>query len=355
VGKLKVGFVGAGSMARRYLNEIEGMTDVEAIGIADIDDAKARDAAEHYGIPHVFSRHEELLGIEELEAVHVCTPNMAHREPAVAAMRSGKHVFVEKPIAATLDDAAQIVETAKKTGRVLFCSLHTRYNSPVMVARDIVAQGVLGHIYYGEAVISRRRGIPPRPSFVKKSLAGMGALADIGIYSLDTALHLMGYPRPVAVAGCTSSVIGTTQGPPKLGSWAKWDPKEIEVEEFASAWIRFEDATVLVLKASWAVHMDSLGSTFLLGTKAGLRLEPELTVMKDEWGYMVDITPKGVTSIPWTTRLNHELTDFYASIREGTPPPIDPSEVLVTSVIFDGILRSVEAGGCEVPLTYPEL
>ena len=182
----------------------------------------------------------------------------------------------------------------------------------------------------------------------------MGALVDIGIYSLDTALYLMGHPRPVSVCGSLSNVIGTSHSAPKVGSWGKWDPKEFEVEEFSSAWIRFEDSSVLVFKASWAMHMDDLGGTFFLGSRGGLRLEPEFKIFRDEWGYLADTVPQGVRPTPWLTRLRNELADFYASIREGKPPPINPQEVLMTNVIFDGISRSYQAGGQEVALNWPK-
>ena len=98
------------------------------------------------------------------------------------------------------------------------------------------------------------------------------------------------------------------------------------------------------------MHMDDLGGTFFLGSRGGLRLEPELRIFRDEWGYMVDTIPQGIKPTPWLSRLRREVQDFYASIREGTRPPIDPQEVLMTNVIFDGIQRSFAAGGVEVSL-----
>lgn len=355
MSSIRAGFVGAGSMARHYLDQIETMEDVEVVAVADIDVDRARRAAERYAVPHAFATYQELLRLEEINAVHVCTPNTAHREPAVAAVEAGRHVFVEKPLAASAEQAKDIILAARKAERTLFCSLHTRYNAPVIAARDIIDRGVLGDVYYAETVASRRRGIPTRPTFLRKELAGMGALVDIGIYSLDTALHLMGHPLPVSASGFMTNVIGRTHGAPKSGSWGSWKPEEFEVEELAAAWIRFDGGAVLVFKTSWAMHMDSLGGTFFLGSKGGLKLEPEFKLFRDEWGYMVDVEPRGVAPTPWTTRLRRELEDFYAAIRGGSSPPIDPEEVLMASVIFDAIAESAGSGGREVEISWPIL
>jgi predicted dehydrogenase len=178
-----------------------------------------------------------LLQLEEIQAVHVCTFNQAHRGPTVEALQAGKHVLVEKPMAATLADATEMVRAARQTGKLLMCALKTRYSDDVIVAKRIIDNGGLGDIYYAETVDNRRRGIPGR-TFVRQETAGLGAVADVGVYSLDTALYLMGHPRPVSVSGITTNVIGKTHAP-AIGSLWPWNSEELEVEEFGAAWIRF--------------------------------------------------------------------------------------------------------------------
>ena len=101
--------------------------------------------------------------------------------------------------------------------------------------------------------------------------------------------------------------------------------------------------------------MDTLGGTFFLGTRAGLRLEPELRVFRDEWGYLTDVIPHAAPKKDFRELFRLEIEDFYAAIRVGGPSPIDPDEALMTNVIFDGILASTRASGREVAVAMPRV
>ncbi len=347
-----VGIIGAGGIAQVHLQTLSNMPEVRVLAIADVVPGRAKEVAERWGIPHAFEDYQELLKLDAIQAVHVCTYNQAHRAPSVDALHAGKHVMVEKPMAATLEDAIEMVRAAKQTGKMLMCAIKSRYSADVIAAKRIIREGTLGEIYYAETVLDRRRGIPGG-TFVRQATAGLGAVADIGVYCLDTALYLMGHPTPQTVSGITTNVIGKTHQPPAAG-W-KWDPEELEVEEFGAAWIRFTNGAVLVFKTSWAMHMDTLGGTFFLGTKAGLRLTPEVKVFRDEWGYLVDVVPHGAKETEWRELFRLEIEDFYRALREGRPSPIDPEEVLLTNVIIDGVIRSAREGGREVPVAVPDL
>jgi len=349
---INVGVIGAGGISRIHLQTLSNLPNVRILAVADVVPANAQARAEQFNIPHVFTDYHELLAMKELQAVHVCTFNQAHRAPAVAALQAGKHVMVEKPMAATLADATEMVRTAQRTGKLLMCALKTRYSDDIMTAKRIIEAGDLGEIYYAETVADRRRGIPGG-SFVRQESAGIGATADIGVYALDTALHLMGHPTPVSVSGITTNVIGKTHQPPLTPGW-RWNADDLSVEELGIAWIRFDNGAVLVLKTTWAMHMDSVGGTFFLGPKAGLRLTPEFKVFRDEWGVLVDIAPQAKPT-PDVEMFRREIVDFYAAIEAGRPAPIDPRGVLLTNVIIDGIIASAAQGGREVAVSVPSI
>src|SRR5205085_2496903 len=99
----------------------------------------------------------------------------------------------------------------------------------VLAAKRIVDSGTLGPIYYAETVASRRRGTPGG-SFIRKEMAGFGASADLGIYALDTALYLMGHPRPLGVSAVISDHISKNAAP-VAGQWAV-DTTSMDVEDF---------------------------------------------------------------------------------------------------------------------------
>ncbi len=348
--QLRSAVIGAGGIARAHLRALATLDDVEVVAIADIVPGRAQEMADRYGIPHTYERHEELVRHPGLDAVHICTFNQAHAQPSVDALNQGLHVMVEKPMAATLDDAVAMVKASRANDKLLMCGIKSRFSDDVMTAREVCASGDLGHIYYAETVAQRRRGIPGR-TFISQATAGFGATADIGVYALDDALWLMGHPLPISVSGLALTEIGHA-GPPKRGVHWQWDPAQLDVEEFGAGWIRFDNGAVLILKAVWAMHMESVGETFLLGTQGGLQLTPELTVYRDSWGVLTDVKLR-VEMSPPQEQFRRETAAFYHAIRTAQPSPIDPWEALMTNVIIDGLLRSAAQDGAEVPVSMP--
>jgi len=211
-----VGVIGAGGIAQVHLQTLSNMSGVRILAVTDVLPGRAKEIAERWGVPHAFEDYRELLQLDEIQAVHVCTYNQAHRAPSVDALHAGKHVMVEKPMAATLEDATEMVRAAKQTGKMLMCAIKSRYSANVVAAKRLISEGTLGEIYYAETVLDRRRGIPGG-TFVRQASAGLGAVADLGVYCLDTALYLMGHPTPQTVSGITTNVIGKTHQPPAIG------------------------------------------------------------------------------------------------------------------------------------------
>ena len=165
---VKLGLIGAGGISGahcRTLAEIEG---AELIAAADLVPANLERAKEQWGIKRTFTDYNEMLKIDEIEAVYVCTPTGVHAAPTVAALNAGKHVFCEKPMEATLDAAASMWRAAKENDKILMIGLKLRYSPQVIKAKEIVDAGTLGDIYYVETVADRRRG-NPGGSFIRKA------------------------------------------------------------------------------------------------------------------------------------------------------------------------------------------
>jgi predicted dehydrogenase len=355
---VKLGLIGTGGIAQAHCRAISEVEGVEVVAASDIVPENLARTAERWGIEHTFADYDEMLGMDELDGVVVCTPTAVHAPPTIAALKAGKHVLCEKPMEATLDAAADMVRTAHETAKILMVALKLRFSPQVIVAKNVVDEGTLGDIYYVECVADRRRG-NPGGSFVKKAMAGFGAGADIGVYALDTALYLMGHPKPVSVAAITSNYV-SLHADPVVGQWGK-NLHETEVEDFAAAWVRFENGARLVFKTSWCMHMDSIGGTFFLGTKAGLRIgigevrgpEEGVWVYRDEFGALTDVEVKGIRPLPGLELFKRENAAFAEAVREGLPSPIDPDGMLLTNVIIQGVMDSAAAGGKEVEVRVP--
>jgi predicted dehydrogenase len=347
---VKLGLIGAGGIAQAHCRAISEVSGVEIIAASDLIKANAERTAERWGIPKTFTDYNEMLKMDELDGVVVCTPTAVHAPPTVAALKAGKPVLCEKPMEASLEAATEMVGTAHKTGKILMIALKLRYTPQVIKAKEIIDAGTLGDIYYAETVADRRRG-NPGGSFVRKATAGFGAAADIGVYALDTALYLMGHPKPVAVSGITSNYLSLHN---------TWNPrlKDTEVEDFACGWVVFDNGARLVFKTCWCMNMDSLGGTIFLGTKAGLRIgvgevsgpQEGVTLYRDEFGQPTDIRipTRGSVDV-----FKAEDTAFVDAVREGKPSPIDPDGMLLTNVIIQGVIDSANADGREVEVTVP--
>ncbi len=347
---VKLGLIGSGGIAQAHMlakSEVDG---VEIAAASDLMKANVERTAKQWGIPKTFSDYNEMLKMDELDGVIVCTPTGVHGAPTVAALNAGKHVLCEKPMEASLDAATEMVRASHENDKILMIALKLRYTPQVIKAKEIVDAGTLGDIYYAETVADRRRG-NPGGSFIRKATAGFGAIADIGVYALDTALYLMGHPKPIAVSGITSNYLTLHN---------TWNPalKKTEVDDFAVGWVLFDNGARLVFKTCWCMNMDSLGGTIFLGTKAGLRIgigevsgpQEGVTLYRDEFGepFTIDIPTGGGVDV-----FKAEDTAFVDAVREGKPSPIDPDGMLLTNVIFQGVVDSQEAGGREVEVTVP--
>ena len=347
---VKLGLIGAGGISQAHCRTMASIEGAEIIAASDLVQANLDRAKENWGISKTFNDYNEMLEMDELEAVLVCTPTGVHGAPTVAALNAGKHVLCEKPMEAKLGPATEMVRAAHENGKILMVALKLRYSPQVIKAKEIVDTGALGDIYYVETVADRRRG-NPGGSFIRKATAGLGAAADIGIYALDTALYLMGHPKPVAVSGIASNELSLNN---------TWNPalKETEVEDFAVGWVLFDNGARMVFKTCWCMNMDSLGGTIFLGKQAGLRLgvmevrgpQEGVTVYGDEDGQIKDET---FTEFESADVFQREDQAFIDAVREDKPSPIDPDGVLLTNVIIQGVIDSSEAGGREVEVSVP--
>ena len=359
-GTVRIGIIGTGGIARAHVNAYKQMPDVEIQAVCDVIPGKAEAFARDAGLTgaRTFDDHRSMLELD-LDGVSVCTPNVAHHRTAVDALQAGKNVLVEKPMAVTLEQAVEMARAAKRSGRILTIGFQPRYDPNMRLVKDVVQSGKLGKVYYVETGGGRRRGMPGG-TFIRKDLAGAGAMADIGCYSLDMALNALNYPKPLTVSAYTSNHFGTSPTYHR-------EAERFEVEDFGVALVRLEGGIVLNFKISWAMHMDTLGATMFLGTDAGLKVTPagsgpwsgvwdggvgSVTLFHDLLGHQ--------TASPLPVQDHHvqiffeKVRDFVNAVREGKPAPIPGEQIVRNQAVIDGILRSA-ADGREVVIEIPEI
>ncbi len=155
-------------------------------------------------MPNLYGDYEELVARDDLDAISVCAPNHLHAPVAIAALKGGKHVLCEKPLARTGAEAEGIVRAAREAGRVVHIAFTQRERGDVQVLKRHIVDGNLGRIYHVKATRMRRNGIPGMGSwFTNKEMAGGGPLIDLGVHMIDIALHLMGKPEAESVSCAT--------------------------------------------------------------------------------------------------------------------------------------------------------
>ena len=357
--KLKVGIIGTGWIAESHVESYLDMDDVEIVAMADLIPGKAEKFAARYGVENVrfYPSHKELIDNEQLDAVSVCTYNMTHAECTIYALEHGVNVLLEKPMCVTTEEAVEIMRAEKNSGKILSIGFQPRLDENMKMVKQIVQSGVLGDIYYIQTGGGRRRGIP-NSTFIEQKTAGIGAMGDIGCYSLDMVLNAIGYPKPLTVTGYTSGFFGAN---PKYNNPA--DAARFNVEDFAAAFVRLEGGIILDFRIAWAMHIDSPGDTVILGTEGALRIPATecwngsiggpMTIYSDMAGNQVE------TTIPVCENRGKGL--FYKKVRsfldailEGGEAPVPTSQILYNQAIIDHIVKSAKLGK-EIDVVIPEI
>jgi predicted dehydrogenase len=340
--KVGIGIIGSGGIAQNA--HMPGYTAIpelcEIVAVADSDPETAKKAAEKFGVKNVFTDYTKLLRMPEVDAVSVCTPNYLHMEPTVLAFKAGKHVLCEKPIAMTADEGRKMVEAGRRAGKKFMVGYNGRFAPSNQMLKSYIDAGDLGDIYYARAQALRRRGIPGWGVFVDKKKQGGGPLIDIGVHILDLTLWLMGHPRPVAASGITYAKLGKRGD--IVGFMGQWDYKNFTVEDFASALIRFDNGSTVVLESSFAANLpeDVFNST-LLGTEGGATTSP-LTIIQERHRSLQTFKPEFPSG---SVNTHHaEMKHFVECILKDTEPLITGEQALAVAQIMDAIYASSDAG-----------
>jgi len=345
---LKVAIIGTGWIAESHVESFKQMADVEIVAAADIVPGKAEKFCKDYGIENArcYPSHKELLDAEELDAVSICTYNTTHAECTIYALQKGVHVLLEKPMCVTTEEALAIVEAEKVSGKILSIGFQPRFEPNMIKIKEIVESGALGQVYYIQTGGGRRRGIPGS-TFIEESTGGIGAMGDIGCYSLDMVLNAVGYPRPLTVSGYTSDFFG--KNPEYNGA----DAARFGVEDFAAAFVRLEGGIILDFRIAWAMHIDTPGDTIIMGTKAALRIPSTdcwngspggaMTLYTDIAGSQVE-TKFPLVEGDWNGLFYQKIRSFLDAIHTGGESPVPTSQILYNQMIIDGIVKSAKLG-----------
>ncbi len=327
MGKTKVAVLGFGFIGKIHCKAVENSSTGELLGIWTQPDKTAKEFSKLYPDKRLFSTPEELVDDPDVDAVVIGLPNVHHHPLAMRAMEQGKHVLVEKPMAMTVAEAEEMAALAQRKGVSLMVAHMWRFDREARALREVVDSGRLG-----ELVKTKSYGIHenwgPAGWFVKKELAGGGALIDMGVHAIDTTRYLLGDPDPVSVY----AVVETRYG-------------DYNVDDAGVLVIRWSNGVTSIVESGWwNSHMDGPeASTQIFGKKGYGRLFPTMakfSPMEDPW------LPK------FPLRADHceqpmydlQMAEFLDAVAHGRMAVPGPAEGLVVMKIAEAAYRSAETG-----------
>ena len=362
--KVKVGIIGTGWIAEAHAACYKRCPDVEIVALADIVPGKAEKFAKDNGIEgaRIYNSDRELIDNEkDIDAVSVCTYNRQHAPCTIYALENGVNVLLEKPMCVTTEEAVAICRAEKASGKVLSIGFQPRFDENMKMVKKVVESGELGQIYYIQTGGGRRKGIPTPygTSFIEDETAGIGALADIGCYSLDMVLNAVGYPKPLTVSGYMSDFFG--KNPATYPNHPEYAEK-FSVDDFGAGFIRLEGGIVLDFRIAWDMHLDTPGDTIIMGTKGSLRIPSTecwngsiggpLKIYHDVAGEKVEtVIPEKDNDVD---NFDKKIRSFIDAVKYGLPAPVPSSQIIYNQAIIDGIVRSAREGK-EVTVEIPEI
>ena len=313
----------------------------EVTGVFDTEYSRAEGFAEKNGIKNFYTDAKKMLETEKPDVVSVCVPNKFHKEYTLKALRAGANVLCEKPLAVTYADAREMFDTAEKHGKVLMPCQSMRFTPDRLAAKKYIEENGIGELYYAEFSRIRRRGIPYWGSFHKKDISLGGALCDIGVHMIDALIWLTGETKIRSVNAYmgqnhkdelgTAEESGIFTG--SISNEKKFDPEEMDVEDFASGSITLESGAVINFKVAWAANMPECTEMKILGKKAGIIL-PEGKVYS---GTDTEITlpqEKSMYDSPFAGHF-HIIENLRDVLDGKASPAVTPDEAIAVARILE--------------------
>jgi predicted dehydrogenase len=334
-----IGIIGIQGYGTTYFNTLKSIAGARVAGLCDINLAAARAAADQNGVSQVFSDYHELLACQDVEAVFIATPHFLHHAMTMDALRAGKHVFCEKPLAITAAHAQEMASTARTLGLTLSCHYNRRQSAPVKLLRDLNQRGLLGEVYALNARwMARWTGFmfDKNTSWrTSRAKAGGGILIGRGSHMLDAALYILGHPQIKAINAQVSS---------KLTGF--------EVDDYAFVSLRLANGGLINLECSYEANIPDYQEKIeyeVFGTHAGAYCSTRDGVQTTKVGYCefpdnrwVDLT--GGLDVPSYEFAEPKtiIGDFIAAIHEKREPNITAEQGALITQILETAYRSSE-------------
>jgi predicted dehydrogenase len=325
-GRLRVGIIGAGSIARSHVDGyLRAPGDVVVSAVADVDPGHARGLADRAGGASVFADYREMLAASVVDAVDICLPHHLHAEAILAAAEAGLHVLCEKPLCLTMEEAREIRRAVTAAGITLMCSHNQLFLPPVVAARKVLQEDILGRVYEARTTDSFYNDFDPSTMGWRahRSTSGGGELIDTGYHPTYLLLYLMG-GEPVDVVAMLSRHRLTF----------------MEGEDSAQVVVRFADGSVGTITTSWAYEPAGCTERFsVVGEAGSLWSDGQVLFHRPRGGAVTQLTDPPSEEIE---TIGLSVLEFVACLREGRRPIHTEVEGIQVLEVILGAYASAE-------------
>lgn len=342
---MKIGVIGCGTIANaQHIPSYMANKKAEIKYFCDIIADRAEAAVKKYGCGIAVTDYNEVLNDPEIEAVSVCTPNRAHSEITIAALKAGKNVLCEKPAARVYSEALEMQKAQHETGKVLNIGVVNRFNKGVNKIKELIDAGELGDIYQVYVSFRAHRSIPGLGGdFTTKEVAGGGVMIDWGVHFFDIVMYACGDPKVKTVSAEQFSYLGNPiENYVYKNMWAGPAKPEgvCDVEDGITGIIR-TDGPIITFNGAWAQNI-GINEMFIdfIGTKSGIRLQygEDFTLYSTKNGMLTTTT----FEMDSPSMFQEEIDSFIDCIENNKKLPSHIDTNIITAEMMDAIYRSAE-------------
>ncbi|MCL4545406.1 MAG: Gfo/Idh/MocA family oxidoreductase [Chloroflexi bacterium] len=319
---LNVALIGAGGIARgAHLPAWRVQPDAEVTLLVDVRLDAAQKLAQEFGIPRVSADVQSAFEDPSIDVVDLCLPHNLHVPMALAALRAGKHVLLEKPIAVNLPSARQIIAASQEAHSIFMQAENWRYQPVSVAAADLLRSGVLGDPFMLKVSMEFYFRSKEGSWRMQREVSGGGVLIDSGIHAVSVARMLMGEIREVIAARGRQI-------------WDELAPSEDTIAILT----HFAGGSIGIIDFSWSTHHERSYFGFeVFGTDGSLSFDLAsggLTIIRDG--------RREERQVPWSSGFTEEIRHFLDCIRDGRQPKTTAVEEARTLAAVLAAYQSVD-------------
>ena len=334
--KVRVGIMGM-AMGLDHLANYRKVESTEIIAFCDHNEPWLKHMQKQHCVAKGYSNYRQMLKDKSIDAVSVCLPTYLHADATIAALKAGKHVLCEKPMAVSGKEAKAMASAAKASRKILAISQNRRFERPSQYLRKCMDENMFGDIYFIRTGWQRPMGMFPVPNearttgtysrnWFNQKAKGGGVLRDLGSHLLDLTMWLLGFPKVKQVVS-NNYCLFTPAIAAQFGETA-------DAEDFASGVILFENGAALHLEVNFGAHIEK-ESVFLefYGRRSGASLrDGVIKTFTEDGGAYTATTVQGYTLPGGTTQ-----SDFIAAILGRKNPLVTPDQGVRVIELLDAL------------------